>query len=99
MVGKCCPSCVLPYREIKAMVIVIKSSDENSISLPIHLMKELELNEGDEIKATFDGHSLLLTRLDKFLALRGSLADDEVFDEAIEQLDKVWDSWTPLPSA
>jgi antitoxin component of MazEF toxin-antitoxin module len=81
------------------MPIVIKSSNEDSISLPLRLMKELNLDEGDEVKATFDGQSLRLTRLDKFLALRGSLADDEEFDKGIEFLNEAWESWIPLTSA
>ena len=75
------------------MVIVVKSSDESTISLPAQLMEKLGLCEGDEVKATFDGQTLRLTRLQNFLNLRGALADDEAFDRAMELIEQAWQSW------
>lgn len=66
------------------MTIIIKSSDEQAISLPTWLMEVLNLREGDEVKAIVDGQTLRLTPLDKFLSLRGTLAEDESFDRAME---------------
>ena len=76
------------------MTIVVKSSDEDAISLPARLMAVLNLREGDEVKATVDGHTLRLARLDRFLSLRGAFADDTAFDRAMEYIDRAWQSWT-----
>jgi antitoxin component of MazEF toxin-antitoxin module len=81
------------------MMIVIKSVEEDTISLPIELMTSLHLAEGDAIKAILEGETLRLARLDSFLALRGTLADDEAFDEAISLLEQGWQSWPVLDSA
>ncbi|MCB0208904.1 MAG: hypothetical protein KDJ52_06230 [Anaerolineae bacterium] len=80
------------------MTTVTKSSDEAVISLPAWLMESLNLKEGDEIKAFVEGATLRIAPLDKFLALRGVLKDDEAFDEALDYLDKDWQSWTIPPS-
>jgi antitoxin component of MazEF toxin-antitoxin module len=81
------------------MSLVIKRSDERSISIPPRLMAELHLREGDEVKAIIEGDTLRLERLDKFLSLRGALADDDAFDRAMEQIDRAWQSWTAPASA
>lgn len=81
------------------MTIIVKSSTEDAISLPGRLMAVLGLREGDAVKATVDGQTLRLTRLDRFLALRGALADDDAFDRAIELIDQAWKSWTIPDSA
>lgn len=72
------------------MTIVVKSSSEDTISLPTWLMQLLNLQEGDEIKTIIDGQTLRLAPLDQFLALRGVLSEDKAFDEAIEFLDQAW---------
>jgi hypothetical protein len=87
------------FKEARLMTIVVKSSDENTISLPERLLNELKLREGDEVKAIRDGATLRLARLDTFLALRGVLADDDAFDKAIQLLDESWQSWLPQNSA
>lgn len=61
---------------------VIKRSDERTISIPPRLMAELHLREGDEVKTIIEGDTLRLERLDKFLSLRGALADDDALDRA-----------------
>jgi antitoxin component of MazEF toxin-antitoxin module len=81
------------------MTLVIKSSSEDTISLPDWLMTVLDLREGDEVKTIVEGRTLHLTPLDQFLALRGALREDESFDAAIEFLDKAWSSWTIPDSA
>lgn len=81
------------------MTKIITSSDEDKIAIPAHLMALLHLREGDEVKAIIEGDGLRLTRLDKFLSLRGALAEDKDFDQAIEQLNRSWKEWQSLTSA
>lgn len=81
------------------MTLVVKSSSEDTISLPAWLMKSLNLQEGDEIKTIIEGQTLRLAPLDQFLALRGALREDQAFDAAIEFLDQAWQSWTIPNSA
>jgi antitoxin component of MazEF toxin-antitoxin module len=76
------------------MTVVVKSSSEDIISLPARLMTLLDLQDGDEIKTIVEGQTLRVTSLDHFLALRGTLDDDEAFDSAIKFLDQAWQSWT-----
>lgn len=80
------------------MTIVVKSSNEDTIYLPVWLMKLLNLQEGDEIKTIVEGQTLRLTPLDRFLTLRGTLREDKAFDEAIDYLNQAWQSWT-LPNS
>lgn len=81
------------------MTIVVKSKDEQTISLPASLLKRLRLREGDEIKAILDGQTLRLSKLDDFLSLQGALASDSGFDEAMALVDEAWRSWTPPPTS
>lgn len=85
--------------EVFAMTIVLKSKDEQTISLPASLLRRLRLQEGDEIKAVIEGQTLRVSRLEDFLALQGALADDSAFDEAMKLIDNVWQLWTPSTSA
>lgn len=80
------------------MTVVIMSQDEETISLPGSLLKQLQLQEGDEIKAVLDGQSLRLSKIEDFLNLRGALAEDEGFDEAMAVVDRAWQQWT-LPTS
>ncbi len=70
------------------MTLVVKSSSEDTISLPVRLMKLLNLREGDNIKTIIEGQTLRLAPLDQFLTLRGALQDDKDFDAAMESLDQ-----------
>ena len=81
------------------MTVIVKSSSEDIISLPARLMTLLNLQDGDEIKTIVEGQTLRLASLDHFLALRGTLDDDEGFDSAIEFLNQAWQSWTIPNSA
>jgi len=76
------------------MTIVVKSSDDKHISFPSQLMAALNLREGDEVKAIVEGDHIRIARLDKFLNLRGVLSADEAFDQAMQFLDRAWQSWT-----
>jgi len=75
------------------MTVIVKSTNEDVIALPIWLMKLLKLREGDKIKTVIEGQMVRLTPLDKFLSLRGALRDDKDFDAAIESLNQGWQSW------
>ncbi len=68
----------------------MKSSTEDTISLPAGLMNLLGLHEGDEIKAIVEGQTLRPASLDQFLALRGALQNNEAFDKALEFIDRAW---------
>lgn len=81
------------------MTIIVKSQDEDVIILPARLLEGLHWPEGSEIKVIMDGQVLRLAPLDQFLALRGSLQDDESFDEAMQLLNESWQSWTVATSA
>ena len=81
------------------MTLVVKSSDENTISLPARLMAVLNLREGEAIKAIVEGETLRLARLSSFLGLRGVLANDDGFDRALDFIDRAWQSWTIPTSA
>ena len=81
------------------MMVVAKSTRDDTIFLPERLMTLLQLHEGDEINATIDGPVLRLAQVEAFLALRGVLADDDGFDEAIALLEQGWRSWTLPVSA
>jgi hypothetical protein len=59
----------------------------------------LRLRDGDVVKAIVEGQTLRVARLEAFLNLRGSLADDEAFDQAMEEVEQGWNAWTSLESA
>ncbi len=77
------------------MTVVVKSTPENVIALPQQLLESLKLSDGEEVKAIVEGQTLRLARLNKFLALRGIMADDAAFDAALTYLNHAWDKWTP----
>ena len=76
------------------MTIIVRSTTDDAIAFPLRLMKALKLHEGDEVKAIVDGETLRLAHLDQFLSLRGALADDEGFDEALKANEQGWQTWT-----
>ena len=80
------------------MTLIVKSTQENTISLPAWLMRQLHLHEGEEVKTSIEGHTLRFTPLEQFLALRGILREDEAFDQAMTYLDQAWQTWTSPPS-
>jgi antitoxin component of MazEF toxin-antitoxin module len=80
------------------MATVIRESTKNEIYLPSWLLEMLNLHDGSIVRATVDQEQLRLEQLDRFLSLRGSLADDEEFDRAMEELNKAWESW-PQPDS
>lgn len=81
------------------MTVTIKSTAEDSISLPAWLAAGLNLRDGDEVAVTVDGQTLRLARLDQFFSLRGALADDAAFDSAMEFINQAWQAWTIPTSA
>ena len=80
------------------MTVVARSVRDDTIFLPEKLLTLLRLREGDAVKAIVEGQTLRVARLGAFLNLRGALADDEDFDQAIEELAQGWNAWT-LPAS
>ncbi len=81
------------------MSMIIKSTSEQVLTLPLSLLKKLNWREGDEVKVSVAGDLLKVERLDKFLRLRGALANDADFDKAMELLEQAWNQWTSPDSA
>ena len=81
------------------MTIIVRSSTDDAIAIPARLMTALKLREGDEVKAIVDGETLRLAHLDKFLSLRGALANDEGFNETLKANEQAWQTWTKAESA
>ncbi|MCA9871779.1 MAG: hypothetical protein H6649_10915 [Caldilineae bacterium] len=81
------------------MTVVAKSTRDDTIFLPEDLLTLLSLKEGDAVKAIIDGQTLKVARLEAFLKLRGTLADDDAFDQAIEELEQGWTAWNTPASA
>ena len=73
------------------MSMIVKSTSEQVLTLPLSLLKKLNWREGDEVKVSVAGDLLKIERLDRFLRLRGALADDAVFDKAMETLSSMWE--------
>jgi len=80
------------------MTVVARSVRDDTIFLPEKLLTLLRLREGDAVKAIVEGQTLRVARLEAFLNLRGALADDKAFDQAIEELEQGWTAWT-LPAS
>jgi len=81
------------------MMQVAKSANDHLISLPSSLLSKLRRQEGEMVKTTVEIHTLRLTPLPQFLALRGVLSDEVAFEEAITYLEGAWQSWTMNESA
>jgi len=81
------------------MGIIVKSTPDQCLTIPLGLLKQLNWREGDEVKVSVAENSLQVKRLDAFLRLRGALADDAAFDKAMEKLNQAWNQWTPPNSA
>ena len=77
------------------MTIPVKKSEQNVIRIPAELMNALNLHEGDQVQAIISGKTLRLTRITKFLELRGALANDTAFDNAMEWIDQAWQTHSP----
>jgi antitoxin component of MazEF toxin-antitoxin module len=80
------------------MTVIVRSATDDAITIPLRLMNALKLREGDEVKAIVDGETLRLAHLDQFLSLRGALANDEGFDEALKTSEQGWQTWTKTES-
>lgn len=81
------------------MTVVARSTRDDTIFLPERLLTLLRLRDGDAVKAIVEGQTLRVARLEAFLSLRGALADDEAFDEAITEVGIGWSAWKTLESA
>jgi antitoxin component of MazEF toxin-antitoxin module len=82
--------------EIRTIGLSVKKSHDRNLVVPADLLAWLDLQDGEEIKATVVGDSIRITRLDAFLSLRGVLADDDAFDQAMAILERGWQTW-PTP--
>jgi antitoxin component of MazEF toxin-antitoxin module len=80
------------------MTVIVRSATDDAITIPLRLMNALKLREGDEVKAIVDGETLRLAHLDRFLSLRGALANDDGFDEALKANEQGWQTWTKTES-
>lgn len=81
------------------MTVIVKSAANDVISIPASLIEQLGLRDGDRVKTSIEGGELRVIKLNRFLALRGALADDATFDQAMKQMDEFWQSWTTPASA
>ncbi|MBC7228365.1 MAG: hypothetical protein H5T61_14225 [Thermoflexales bacterium] len=70
------------------MKFVVRTSNADVVYLPVSLMDALGLHDGDLVKAQVDQQALRLSRVSRFLELRGALAEDEEFDRALELLEE-----------
>ena len=75
------------------MTLTVKVSKQDSIQIPANLAVELDLHDGDQVKAFVEGKILRIASLDSFLALQGALANDDAFDQAMEYIDQAWQQW------
>jgi antitoxin component of MazEF toxin-antitoxin module len=71
------------------MSMVVKSTSEQVLTLPLDLLEKVNWREGDEVKVSVACDLLKVERLDKFLRLRGALAGDAVFDKAMGTLHSI----------
>ncbi len=81
------------------MTVVARSTRDDTIFLPERLLTLLRLRDGDAVKAIVEGQTLRVARLEAFLNLRGALADDEAFDQAMKEVEQGWNAWTSFESA
>ena len=88
----------LDMDEIHTIGLSVKKSHDRNLVVPADLLAWLDLQDGEEIKATVVGDSIHITRLDAFLSLRGALADDDAFDQAMAILEQGWQTW-PTPES
>lgn len=75
------------------MTVVARSTRDDTIFLPEKLLARLRLREGEAVKAIVEGQTLRVARLDAFLSLRGVLADDDAFDQAMQEVEQGWSTW------
>lgn len=76
------------------MTITVRSSNEEIMTLPIWVMKRLNLHDGEKITPIIEGQSLRFSPLEQFLSLRGVLRDDPDFDAVMDLLEQRWQTWT-----
>lgn len=81
------------------MTTVIKASEDDVISIPADMMRQLGLRPGERVQATIENGMLRVKRIESFLALRGVLAGDIAFDKAMQEINDAWLSWSTPASA
>ena len=80
------------------MTLTIQRSEGPTIAIPGDLLSRLQLREGDEVTPVVQEGTLRLTQVDRFLALRGSMAEDDGFDRAMDEIAGAWQSWNSAPT-
>ena len=68
------------------MTVTVRSSNEEIITMPIWVMKRLNLHDGEKIALIIEGQSIRFSPVEQFLGLRGALRDDAEFDAAMDFL-------------
>jgi len=68
------------------MTITIRKPVDEEICPPDWLLDQLNLQDGSLVRATVEDETLHLEQIDNFLMLRGTLASDGAFDEAMRCL-------------
>ncbi len=81
------------------MTVVARSTRDDTIFLPEKLLARLRLREGEAVQAIVEGQTLRVARLEAFLSLRGALADDDAFDQAMQEVEQGWSTWKSAESA
>jgi len=80
------------------MTLIVKGTHTQTMTLPVWVMRQLHVHEGEEVKMTIEDDALRLTPLEQFLALRGAWREDDACDQALTYLDQAWQAWTAAPS-
>ncbi|MBI1801932.1 MAG: hypothetical protein HY259_10855 [Chloroflexi bacterium] len=73
----------------------VKLIEEPYLSMPRSLAAELGVNDGDTIKVIVEDDALRLTKLDAFLGVEGSRANDLEWDTAMAELAEDWRRTSP----
>ncbi len=66
------------------MTVIVRSSNEEMMTLPTWMMKRLNLRDGEKITPIIEGQSVRFSAVEQFLSLRGILRDNTEFDTAID---------------
>lgn len=49
------------------MTLIVRRTEENTVTLPDWVLKQLHLHEGEEVKTSIEGQSVRFTPLEQFL--------------------------------
>jgi len=79
--------------EVSEMGQIVTAVYESGLLRPLH---RLNLREREVVRLQIlpAEASVVQSKVDAFLSLRGALADDEDFDRAVTMMEKAWQTWT-----